>query len=165
MIPERELMKTIVNYPNYKITSLGRVYSITRKRFLRPIICNGYLSIKLYRVGQFKTPMISTLVLESFVGPCPTGFVGKHLNGDNTDNRLCNLEWVQRKAPALSISPEDKKNAYEAFGHDIHKKGGLAKHWPLKTIVRCFPSVKTTKQAKRLIDDFREYNRETEEGY
>ena len=98
--------------------------------------------------------MISTVVLEAFVGPCPKGYVAKHRNGDNTDNRLCNLEWARRKTPIMDISAEDKAGAFEAFGYDVDKRGGLAKHWPLKTIVRCFPSVKSTKQARQLQIDF-----------
>jgi hypothetical protein len=33
------------------------------------------------------------LVLETFVGPCPTGMECRHLNGDRSDNRLANLCW------------------------------------------------------------------------
>ena len=161
--PERELMKVIVNYPNYKITSLGRVYNITRKKFLRPLDIHGYLSVKLYRHGQFKTPMISTLVLEAFVGPRPISYTVRHLNGDNADNRLVNLEWVQRKTQLTPITETDRAGAFDAFKIYEHKKGGLSKHWPLKEIVRVFPSVKNTKQAKQLLLDYREHVRSCEE--
>ena len=162
--PEREMLKVIVNYPNYKVTSLGRIYNITRKKFLKPLNTHGYLLVKLYRHGQFITPMISTVVLEAFVGPCPKGYVAKHRNGDNTDNRLCNLEWAQRKIPVRPISEIDRNGAFDAFSHAIKKPGGLKKHWPLKEIVRCFPSVKSTKQARRLQTDFWEHYKQTIEN-
>jgi len=154
--PEREITKPLVNWPNYKVTTLGRVYSIPRGRYLSPIKCNGYLVVKLYKFGEFKTSMISTLVLETFVGPCPKGFTAKHLNGDNADNRLINLEWQQRKTSAQPIAPRDRTAAFDAFDQATDKPGGLSKHWPLKEIVRCFPSVKSAKQAKQLVQDYKD---------
>ena len=162
--PEREIMKPLVNWPDYKISSLGRVYSIKRKQFLKPLNMHGYLSVKLYRVGGFKMPMISTLVLEAFVGPRPKGYVTKHLNDNNADNRLCNLEWRQRKIPVQPITPEDRASAFEAFGYDRDKKGGIPKRWPLKEIMRVFPSVRSTGQARRLLEDFHAYNKQVEEN-
>lgn len=152
--PEREIMKTIVNWPDYKVSTLGRVWSIQRGKFLKPLKSNDYLAVKLYRRGKFKVIMLGTLVLETFVGPCPEGYIAKHLNGDNTDNRLINLEWQQRKMPIQPITPEDRIDAYDAFDHFRNKPGGLSKHWPLKEIVRCFSSVKNVKQAKRLMQDY-----------
>ena len=152
--PERTNIKTVVNFPNYRITTSGKVYSVQRKKTLTPLNINGYSVVRLYRQGKFRSIMISTLVLEAFVGPCPRGYKCKHLNGDNADNRLENLEWRKYEKTVPETLPEDKIAAFDAFDHVVGKSGGLKKYWPLKTIVRCFPSVKTTKQAKQLVQDY-----------
>ena len=36
---------------------------------------------------------IHTVILETFVGPCPPGQEACHRNGDPSDNRLANLRW------------------------------------------------------------------------
>lgn len=39
---------------------------------------------------------VHSLVLDSFVGPCPPGMMARHLNDDPSDNRLENLCWGTR---------------------------------------------------------------------
>jgi len=159
-VPERELIKTLINWPDYKITTLGRVWSIRRKKFLSPIKVNSYSVVKLYRSGEHRTITISKLVLEAFVGLCPKGYMVKHVNNDKADNRLVNLEWRPYKVQSQPIAPEDRIEAYDAFNQFIDKPGGLSKHWPLKEIIRCFSSVRNTKQAKQLLKDYKQrYNR------
>jgi DNA-binding XRE family transcriptional regulator len=54
---------------------------------------NGYLCV--WRQENGRTHYFSThiLVLNQFVGPCPSGQECCHCNGVKTDNRLENLEW------------------------------------------------------------------------
>lgn len=56
---------------------------------------NGYRTVSIPKVGDtvYQHVLVHRLVLESFVGPCPTGHEGAHLNGDRVDNRLVNLQW------------------------------------------------------------------------
>lgn len=55
---------------------------------------DGYLRAKVTPLGENRAPRpVHSLVLESFVGPCPEGLVCRHLNGDRRDNRLENLSW------------------------------------------------------------------------
>ena len=155
MTPEREIMRTIVDWPDYKVTTLGRVWSGRSKKFLKPLMINGYAAVKLYRLGKSKVITISTLVLEAFVGPRPARHKCRRLNGDINDNRLANLEWRQCEDTNYVTSPEDRDAAYDAFKYAMGKPGGITKQWPPKTIRRCFKSVKSTEQAKRLIREFR----------
>ena len=53
----------------------------------------GYRNVTLGKNGRRRTFRLHRLVLSVFVGPCPEGFQGSHLNGDPGDNRLCNLKW------------------------------------------------------------------------
>src|SRR5262245_31077449 len=56
-----------------------------------------------YQVVVFLTPngrigrYIHRMVLETFVGPCPSGKEVSHLNGDSMDNRLTNLTYETSK--------------------------------------------------------------------
>ena len=58
---------------------------------------SGYIRISMRKNGKRKTVAIHRAVLQAFVGPCPDGYVCNHKNGDKTDNRLENLEWVTQK--------------------------------------------------------------------
>lgn len=84
----------------YEISSLGRVrtFIAAQGRSLSTEPCvmrqvamkHGYLTVSL-AVG---TKRVHRLVLEAFVGPCPPGHEGAHLDGDKANNTLANLAWV-----------------------------------------------------------------------
>ena len=154
--PEREVTKPLINWPDYEVSTLGRIWSSKRKKFLKPLSMNGYLAVRLYRMKTSRTLMVSAIVLEAFVGPRPKGYKVKYLNGDRTDNRLVNIEWQQRSTQIKLITAEDREAAYDAFSHAEHKPGGITKQWPFKEVCRCFRSVKNVKQAKQLLRDFYE---------
>ena len=52
-----------------------------------------YLAVALCKDGIAKTMLVHRLVLETFVGPCPLGMEGCHINDVGTDNCLDNLYW------------------------------------------------------------------------
>lgn len=87
-----EEWRTAPEDPRYEVSSLGRVRSHVRgaPRFLRPgTLKDGYLGVTLGR-NQYR---VHRLVLSAFVGPCPTGMVARHLDGDPSNNVLSNLAW------------------------------------------------------------------------
>lgn len=43
--------------------------------------------------GKRVNRQVYHLVLEAFVGPCPSGEEARHLDGDHTNNRWDNLAW------------------------------------------------------------------------
>jgi hypothetical protein len=53
----------------------------------------GYLQKNLWKDGVGYCKKIHRLVLESFIGPCPTGFEGSHRDGNNQNNFVDNLVW------------------------------------------------------------------------
>ena len=82
----------------YEVSSFGDIKSKPRPRtkggLLKPSSRDGnYLNIELSKDGEQKTFRIHVLVLLAFKGPRPDGYVGRHLNGDNKDNWVGNLEW------------------------------------------------------------------------
>lgn len=96
-------MKTITEFPDYAITKDGRVWSrpridfLGRKRkgqWLKPTYHPfGYVQVCLCKNGKVFTRRSHHLVLETYVGPCPTGMEFRHLDGDPTNNHISNLKW------------------------------------------------------------------------
>ena len=92
---------TIEDFPDYAVSDNGRImrikdtpYSQTGK-ILRPQkMVIGYTKVILFKDTVRHQRCPHRLVLETFRGPCPEGFVANHKNGDKTDNRLENLEWI-----------------------------------------------------------------------
>ena len=109
----KEVWKTVVGYPYYEVSNLGRVRSIKRlaytragwptypgghilKGYKRPY---GYISINLCKPdGKYTGKLVHRLVLEAFIGPCPEGMQCCHYNDIKDDNRLENLRWDTHKA-------------------------------------------------------------------
>ena len=102
---------------SYQVSDQGRVRSLTRSwtqlspsgtphthtmngRVLRPgPMASGHLSVVLGRCGG--SHQIHALVLKAFVGPPPAGMEVRHLDGNEQNNRLSNLEYGTRSRNVL----------------------------------------------------------------
>lgn len=120
MIVDEINLKTIPGFPNYAITKDGRVWSKPRTdsiyrlrggRWLTPQKTkNGkYLRVKLCVNGLVFRIQVHSLVLETFVGPCPDGMECRHLDGNPSNNKLDNLKWGTKS-----------ENAQDAIRHGTH---------------------------------------------
>ena len=118
MLCAMEAWEDIPGYEGrYQVSSLGRVKSLTRRvhcgkngagvrlipeRILRAgRRADGHLSVVL----GHKQPgsQVHQLVLLAFVGPPEPGQEVRHINGDPTDNRLCNLQYGSRTENILDV--------------------------------------------------------------
>lgn len=98
-----EIWKPILGYEGiYEVSNLGRVRTCLNIRighykpgkvFNLPLSKNGYLMIGLWRNRKRNPRTVHSLVLESFFGPRPMGFVCRHLDGNKTNNSIGNLAW------------------------------------------------------------------------
>lgn len=93
-----EKWKEISGYPDYKISSLGRVWSDKSKIFMKTHNASEtdlHQKIKLSNKGVEKTFFIHRLVLLVFKPiENPDNFQVNHIDGNPLNNTLENLEWV-----------------------------------------------------------------------
>jgi hypothetical protein len=114
---DSEQWKPVVGFDGfYEVSDLGRVRSVDRVstqreshglmvtrrltgRLLRQKTRrdNGYCEVTLKAIGlgiKSRVCLVHRLVLEAFVGPCPSGQQARHFPDRNcTNNRLANLAW------------------------------------------------------------------------
>src|SRR5580765_579104 len=109
-----EHWKPVLGYEGvYEVSNLGRVRSLPRPRpqpgftpgrVLKPLRGDSpkgpnrrrtnHHFVSLSMNGKIVRRSIHRLVLEAFVGPCPKGQQGRHLNGNPSDNRWPqNIRW------------------------------------------------------------------------
>jgi hypothetical protein len=123
-----ELWKPVVGHPDYEVSSLGRVRSLSREwtqanryggehthrklgRVLRPgIASNGYPTVVLGR-GNSRT--VHSLVTEAFLGPTPAGQEVRHQDGNRTNPRLDNLCYGTRSD---NVRDAIRHGTYRGFG-------------------------------------------------
>lgn len=119
-----ELWTPVSGHPTYQVSTMGRVWSGTSKRILRPTkLRTGYMCVCL----DNKTYSVHRIILPAFVD-CPKGIknpVINHKNGDKTDNRLENLEWVSssdnaKHARSTGLNPQRRGVIqYDLSGNEI----------------------------------------------
>lgn len=119
----REVWRPVLGYEGlYEISDHGRVWSLTRLALLTPIKSDEYPQVSLFRNGSQKRRPIAALVLETFVGPAPEGYVALPKNGRRNDVRLTNLMWAPRTNGPLSLDSGDKGPVHQpaaAPGSDV----------------------------------------------
>jgi len=94
----------------YEVSNMGHLRSVPRLRSFgdhqrqvggnvlrrKPRKGDGYIRVVLYRGEEREEHPLHRLVLEAFVGPCPSGMEACHNNGIRADCRLSNLRWDTR---------------------------------------------------------------------
>ena len=95
-----EIWKSVVNYEGlYEVSNYGKVKSLSRPgcrkdRILKPTRNRGgYLYVFLAKDGKNKFFTNHRLTLIAFKGPCPEGMEARHLDGNQLNNYIDNLEW------------------------------------------------------------------------
>lgn len=84
----------------YFVSTEGRVKRSDCATTKLTVGANGYDVVSLKLAGNWTQRTVHSLVLESFVGPRPSGQEARHLNGNRADNRLENLSWGTAQANA-----------------------------------------------------------------
>ena len=103
-----EEWKDVIGYENlYQVSNLGNVKSLDRivdtergPKLYKGVILKkcklkiGYMSVGLSKECHIKTKYVHRLLMEAFYGLDTDKACVNHINGDRSDNRIDNLEWV-----------------------------------------------------------------------
>lgn len=90
-----EIWKDIEGYEGlYQISNLGRIWTTKYKRFKNPTKCKGYLQIGLSKNKKRKMYKVHRLVAIAFVSNPNNKPYINHIDGNKSNNRADNLEWV-----------------------------------------------------------------------
>lgn len=84
-----EIWKPITGYPQYRVSSLGRVWSERAGRVLAGGHTGKYATVILS--PPRRTCYVHHLVAEAFIGPRPDGLQVRHRDDDNFNNSATNL--------------------------------------------------------------------------
>lgn len=78
----------------YKVSNLGRVYSVYKQDFKQPYFDkDGYLMIGLRKEGKHKNLRLHRIIAEAFI-PNPDNLpCVNHKDENKTNNTVENLEW------------------------------------------------------------------------
>lgn len=90
-----ERWKTIEGYPNYKISTLGRVKNIKRGIFLKTAIDkDGYHFLRLSREGTDKNFYVHRLIALAFIPNPDNKRCVDHIDGNRRNNNISNLRFA-----------------------------------------------------------------------
>ena len=110
-----EIWKTVKNFEDYEVSSLGRVKSLKlgKEKILKPCkMGKGYLMVGLCVNSKVTAKSIHQLVAISFLNHTPCGFklVVDHINDIKTDNRSENLQIVTPRFNSRKTQGKDTSN-------------------------------------------------------
>jgi len=126
-------MKQIKGYPNYLVTTDGRIFSLINMRYLKQSVSNsGYSLINLRNNVAIKTFTIHRLVANTYVSNFDNKPQVNHIDGNKKNNLACNLEWVNASQNQLHSvkmglrkSTEKQRLAVSKTGKMVGKANGI----------------------------------------
>jgi hypothetical protein len=118
-----ENYKNIVNYEGYyQIDCFGNVKSVKSNKILKlRKYSDGYFGYALYKNGIRKEHKQHRLIAENFISLETDKKIVNHKNGNTSDNRIENLEWVNQREnishyhsakKLLGVSKQKSTNKY-----------------------------------------------------
>ncbi|NBW13558.1 MAG: hypothetical protein EBR82_36690 [Caulobacteraceae bacterium] len=112
------MYRDIQGFPGYRVGDDGSIWSCRTwhaqlsnvwHRMKTAVDHAGYHRVTMSVNGRKKTTVVHRVVLEEFVGSCPSGNECRHLNGNPGDNRAVNLQWGTKS-----------ENARDSLRHGTH---------------------------------------------
>ena len=124
---EGEDVCQVNNYPDYYITSFGRLYSNKQKRFVshenkkNHYIQATLLPPKSSNSGHKRNAYVHELVLEHFHSTKPSDeFECDHIDGNTKNNNINNLQWLNHQDNLLKRRPYTKDRKQRLTKQDMN---------------------------------------------
>jgi hypothetical protein len=130
-IDQTERWLPVVGYEGYyEVSDLGRVRALERAlvykngtrrthkaHFLSTAaLVSGYSSVGIWKENVGDRVFVHRLVLEAFIGPCPSGQECRHGDGNRQNPALTNLSWGTPKQNAEDRIAHGKQARGETHG-------------------------------------------------
>ena len=145
-----EMWKEMVGYEGiYQISNMGNIrrvrvkevegVTITKVKFLKKQIYNGYYGVMLYggKKSKAKFHLVHRLVLETFCGKpdrCSEKMVVNHMDENKLNNRVENLEWSTHRYNCNYGTAQIRKSKTIKMPISQYSKNKrLIKHWDSAT--------------------------------
>ena len=96
---EKEIWKTVDDFPNYEVSNIGNVRNKKTGRILKSAVgSHGYPVVNLFKDGDKKqyNKCVHRLIAEGFLGK-QDGLDVNHIDGNKKNNNLLNLEFCTRQ--------------------------------------------------------------------
>ena len=127
----KELWKPLLEYKGIEVSSIGRIRKAANKSRKERILTefpkdrDGYYRCSVQRLdGTWTSQPVHRLVAKAFIPRTKNRDIVNHINGNRTNNRIENLEWVT-----------PKENVIHSFKFGSRK---ICKQVPKKTILTDF---------------------------
>lgn len=113
--------KKIDGFENYLVDVVGNIYSLKKKKYLKPVIRNKYCYVTLCENKLYKNFSVHRLVLSSFVENKNDLPIVNHINSNTLDNRLVNLEWVSYRDNNLHMVRQGNNKDINGINNNMSK--------------------------------------------
>lgn len=90
----KETWKSIIDWPKYEVSTLGRVRNINGTIKVPFISDQGYYKVQLFSRGKKKNHRVHRLVAKAFIPNLDNKIEINHKNLNKLDNSVSNLEWM-----------------------------------------------------------------------
>jgi hypothetical protein len=94
---DTEIWKSISEFPNYEVSTLGNVRNIVTGKVLNPSVKGGYFHLTLSHNKLSKSVKIHRVVAIAFIENPENKSDVNHKDKNKLNNKLENLEWMTRK--------------------------------------------------------------------